>query len=609
MPTRTLVKLKTVTVAIASSIALSAFAFYAIPQAADAARFIDLTGNWTEKYINALSDQGVISAEADGKFRAADPVTRAQLASWLVKVLGIENQAVPEKQTFADVKPTDWFYKPVEIIVQNNYIAGYADGFRPKQFMQRGEMISIISRTLGTTVPDDGTTAKTLAKFTDKSKIPDWAAAGIAQAELAGILVDKTGDTTIDASAIASRGDTAALLSKLSDYKKRQAVNLALANPKPKQPQFQAETPIMAQPQAQPQTQPQGQYQPPPTQYQQAPRQNYQQTPPPQGGWQGGVQHEGQPESFGATPPQQPYQQPPQQAYAQPPAGYPPQYGQAGGYQQPLSGRVMTVGAGTKFQASLKNTMDSGSTVPGESVEATLPSPIYSGGVEVVPAGSTLIGQVSNVVSAKRFRFGANGKIDIRFTTIQTPDGRRFNLSASVDGNEVRLTGGSTAGRVGKGLLTTGIGAGGGAALGTGLGAIVGATSNGQVGRATGMGAVFGTAIGAGVGLVGAGVRKGSEVVFKAGTQLPVQLDESMQITAAAAVAPYYAPPQQPQYQQAPQGYPQQPQGYPQQPQYQPQQPQGYPQQPQGYPQQPQYQPQAQPQYQPPPQYQQQPQY
>jgi|GEM_PF-560021 len=605
MPARTVLKFQRISVAIASTIV---FSFCALPQAAQAARFIDMSGNWTEKYVNALSDQGVISAEADGKFHATDPITRAQLASWLVKVLGIENQALPDKQTFPDVKPSDWFYKPVEIIVRNNYIAGYADGFRPTQFMQRGEMISIIARTLGTSVPDDGTTTKALAKFSDKSKIPDWAAAGIAQAELAGILVDKTGDTTIDASTIASRGDSAALLSKLSDYKKRQAVNHALSNPKPKQPQFQAETPIMAQ--GAPQSQPQYQA---PTQYQQAPPQNYQQ-PPVQGGWQGGVQHEGQPETFGAIPPKQPYQQPPHQAYGQPPAGYPPQYGQAGGLQQPLSGRVMTVGAGTKFQASLKNTLDSGSTVPGESVEATLPSPIYSGGVEVVPAGSTLIGQVSNVVSAKRFRFGANGKIDIRFTTIQTPDGRRFSLSASVDGNEVRLTGGSTAGRVGKGLLTTGIGAGGGAALGTGLGAIVGATSNGQVGRATGMGAVFGTAIGAGVGLVGAGVRKGSEVIFKAGTQLPVQLDESMQITAAAAVAPYYAQPQQPQYQQPPQGYAQPPQGYAQPPQYQqqppqgyaqppqyqqqpqayPQQPQGYPQQPQGYPQQPQYQPQPQ---------------
>jgi hypothetical protein len=583
MPAKKAATIKILSLAIASTLAISSICSY--PQAVYAARFVDMSGNWTEKYVNLLSDDGIIGAEPDGKFHPKDPVTRAQLASWLVKILGIENQAVPDKPTFPDVKPTDWFYKPVEIICKNNYIAGYPDGFRPKQFMQRGEMISIIARALGTSTPDDGTVAKTLTKFTDKSKIPDWAKPGITQAELAGILINQAGDTTVDATEIASRGDTAAILSKLSDYRKRQAINQALSNPRG-QPKFQAETPVAQAevPSSQPPFQGQQPYQ------QQPPPQNYQ--PLPQGGWQGGVQHQnmGQPESFGSVP-QQPYQQP-QQPYQQP---GPPQYGQAGGYQQPpLSGRVMTVGAGTKFQASLKNTMDSGSTQPGESVEATLPSPIYSGGVEVVPAGSLLIGQVSNVVSAKRFRFGANGKIDIRFTAIQTPDGRRFPLSASVDGSEVRLTGGSTAGRVGKGLLTTGIGAGGGAALGTGLGAIVGATSGGQVGRATGMGAVFGTAIGAGVGLVGAGVRKGSEVIFHAGTQLPVQLDETMQISAAAAVAPYYAQPQQgypPQqgYAPPPQGYP--PQGYAQPQGYAPQgyaQPQGYaPQgyaQPQGYP-------------------------
>ena len=59
-----------------------------------AARFIDLTGNWTEKSVNTLSDSGVISAEADGKFHPQEPVTRAQLATWLVKTLALENQPV-----------------------------------------------------------------------------------------------------------------------------------------------------------------------------------------------------------------------------------------------------------------------------------------------------------------------------------------------------------------------------------------------------------------------------------------------------------------------------------------------------------------------------------
>lgn len=569
-----------------------ALCLYLGAPAAWAARFIDTSGNWSEKYINSLSDQGIISAEPDGKFHPEEPISRAQLAVWLVKVVGLDKQPAPTTPSFPDVKPSDWFYQGVELAKKNNFIAGYPDGFRPKQFMQRGEMYSIIARALNASVPDDGTIAQTLAKFSDKDKVPDWAKVGLVEAEMAGIKVgDKGSETVVNSVGLASRGAAAAALFELSEVIKQRSISQAISNPAPSQSQPPAQQPQVFQPYQQPPA-----YQP----YQggqQGGQPPYQPEPGGPGanqngpGFRTGVNYQnmpggvgqpapyGQPESFGAAPPQ--YQAP----------QYPPQYGQTGGWgQPPLSGRVVVVGAGTKFQASLKNTMDSGSTQPGESVEATLPSPIYSGGVEVVPAGSTLIGQVSNVVSARRFRFGANGKIDIRFTAIQTPDGRRFPLSASVDGSQVKLTGGSTAGRVGKGLLTTGIGAGSGAALGTALGAIVGATSNGQVGRATGMGAVFGTAIGGGVGLVGAGVRKGSEVIFHAGTELPVQLDESMQITTGGA--PAYGQPQ-PQYQQPPYGQPQYQQPPYGQPQYQQQSPYGQPQ----YQQQPQY---GQPQYQQP---------
>lgn len=558
-----------------------------------AARFTDLSGNWSEKYVNALSDAGVISAEADGKFRANEPVTRAQLAAWLVKTLGIDNQSVPPTPSFSDVKPSDWYYKAVEIAKQNNYIAGYPDGFRPKQFMQRGEMISIIARSLNTPVPDSGTVVKTLSKYPDKAKIPDWARTGMAQAELAGILTSKDNDATADAAAIATRGDTAAILAKLSDYRSDLAVKQALANPNQNSANntnsTATRTPSGYAPSQNTATgnnvtginaignnanygnqNPYYMGQPP----QQIAQGGYGQQgyPPPQGNWQGQVQTgqgqypgPGQPETFGSQSPLQFQQQTPQYAN--------------NGYQggPPLSGRVVVVGAGTQFQATLRNTLDSGSTVVGEPVEATLSAPIYSGGMEVVPAGSRVLGSVTNVVSAKRFRFGANGRIDIRFNSVETPDGRRFPLTASVNDTQIKLVGGSTAGRVGKGALTTAVGAGSGAALGTALGAIVGATSRGQVGRATGMGAVFGTAIGGGVGLVGAGVRKGSEVKITSGTPLPVQLDESMQVTTGGGgyQQPYQPqggyPPQQQQYQQPPQQYqqPYQQGGYPQQQPYQ----------------------------------------
>jgi hypothetical protein len=564
-----------------SKVALSLLVCLLSSQAVWAARFIDLSGQWCEKYVNRLSDQGVINAEPDGKFRPDEPVTRAVVAYWLVKVLGLDNQPVGPKPSFPDVKPTDWCYKPIEIIRQNNYISGYADGFRPNGLIQRAELIQIIARTLNTQPPDQATIESTLSKFSDKSKVPQWAQAAVVQCTIAGITFGSNA-TAVNAKDMATRGDTAAMMCKLNSFLTHQTIDETTAQA----------TQVQSQPaQAPPQ---QGGY--PPTFGGQAPYG--------QPGSQQIAQGYGQPGGYPGYAPQyqgrvteQTQQQPPPPQYPpqyQPPPQYPPQYQAPPQYQQPayappgayvnpaqagypplqggyaangyppqqgtmLQGRAATVAAGTHFQATLRNSLDSETTQPGEPVEATLSSPIISGGVEVVPAGSKVKGQVTNVISAKRFRFGANGKIDIKFNSVETPDGRTFPLSGSIDDNQLRLTGGSTAGRIGKGLITTGIGAGGGAALGTGLGAIVGATSRGQVGRATGMGAAFGTALGAGVGLVGAGVRKGSEIKIPAGSSLPIQLDDNMQVTTAGGAGgmPYG---QQQQF-----GYPQQGGYYPQQ--------------------------------------------
>lgn len=530
-----------------------------------AARFVDLGSSWAEKYVNDLSDKGVIPAEADGKFKPNEPVTRAVLSMWMVRALGLENQPVSQQPSFPDVKPSDPYYKYVEIIRQNNYIAGFADGFRPNQFIQQGEVISIVARALHTQPPDEGAVERILSRYEDGSRVPQWARTGVAQAAESGLLDGDEKPNVVEATTIATRAATAALLFRLQQSLARKDIADSTA---------QAVGGGPGQVGSQPGSGMNSGVAP-----------NVASIPPGSTTFQGRITEQGygqqnpqpgfaqQNPQIGFPQGQAPMQMPPHNPYqAGAQQGYPPmqpQYPQAGGYPPPpyLSGRVAVVAAGTRLQATLKNTLDSGSTQPGESVEATLGSPIYSGGVEVVPAGSKLVGQVTNVVSAKRFKFGANGKIDIRFTQIETPDGRRVPLSASIDDTQLRLTGGTTGGRVGKGLVTTGVGAAGGAALGTALGAIVGATGRGQVGRSTGMGAVFGTALGGGVGAVGAVVRKGSEVTIPAGSNLPIQLDESMQVTAGGP-PPQFGYPHGGGYG----GYPQ-PQGYP---------PPGYPQPQQG---------------------------
>jgi hypothetical protein len=201
------------------------------------------------------------------------------------------------------------------------------------------------------------------------------------------------------------------------------------------------------------------------------------------------------------------------------------------GTSQMLQGSVTTVAKGTKFEAKLRTSLDSATAEPGEIIEATISTPIYSNGTEVIPAGSKLIGQVTDVVSAKRFKFGANGKIELKFTQVQTPDGRKFPLTASVDKKRVKLQGGSTAGRVGKGLMWTGIGAGGGALLGTAFGAMAQNPYALATGHPVMRSAMIGGTLGGTAGLVGAAVRKGSEVKIGPGTELPIQLDEELQVS------------------------------------------------------------------------------
>ena len=194
----------------------------------------------------------------------------------------------------------------------------------------------------------------------------------------------------------------------------------------------------------------------------------------------------------------------------------------AGTPNRPLRGRVVVAPAGSRFDATLSSPLSSGINRVGDVVTANVSSPLVVGSDVVIPPGSQIIGQVVNAIPAARFMAGAGGILEIRFTSIQTPDGQRYPLSASVDTAQFKLqaeTGGS---RLAKGVGKAAVGAGLGAALGTAIGAIAG----GMPGR----GAWSGAAIGGGLGTLGAIASKGKELIIESGTQVPVLLDQSLQV-------------------------------------------------------------------------------
>lgn len=226
-----------------------------------------------------------------------------------------------------------------------------------------------------------------------------------------------------------------------------------------------------------------------------------------------------------------------------------------------LQGKVTVLGPGTHFRCQLDNTLDSSYTREGEQFLATVTEPVILDGQVAVPPGSKLTGQVTNVVTAKNFNFGINARIDVKFIAVQTPDGRKFPINASIDVKQLQAAGGANKNPGGRALRSAGKGAKRGAGYGAGAGAIYGlatlparGSKFGRVAKTTAVGAIAGSVVGAGVGLASAGVKKGSEVKVPAGTSLPVQLDEPLTMDATNT-----PPTQQPMLG----GYPSSPQGQP----------------------------------------------
>ncbi|MBI3589879.1 MAG: hypothetical protein HY094_00680 [Candidatus Melainabacteria bacterium] len=75
-----------------------------------------------------------------------------------------------------------------------------------------------------------------------------------------------------------------------------------------------------------------------------------------------------------------------------------------------LSGsRVVVAPMGTRLNVSLASSVNSGISRTGDVVSATVSSPIIIGEDVVIPNGSQILGEVSSVVPAQRFKGGKGG--------------------------------------------------------------------------------------------------------------------------------------------------------------------------------------------------------
>lgn len=189
---------------------------------------------------------------------------------------------------------------------------------------------------------------------------------------------------------------------------------------------------------------------------------------------------------------------------------------------QTLKGRVVTVPAGAEFPAVVSTPISSEYLTIGQPVTVTLGSDFYYNSTLIAPAGSNVLGTVTQVTKAKHGTI--NGALRLRFTEITTPYGTRIPISACIktDDGTGLLKGGTkidTTKEYAKDI-----------AVGSAVGALGGLVASAISGGAVGKGTAIMTGVGAAGGLAKSIYDKGQDVVIPSNSTIQLQIDQPITV-------------------------------------------------------------------------------
>jgi len=141
------------------------------------------TGYWVRNPISLIAMQGIIKGYPDGSFKPDGNITRAEMATLLIRTnISEDFLASPESTGFTDVELDHWAVKFINQAAEMGVVEGYPDGsFKPNGNITRAEGLTMITRFAG------------VSKEAYRREFPDvkadhWAADTIAGAYKVGML-------------------------------------------------------------------------------------------------------------------------------------------------------------------------------------------------------------------------------------------------------------------------------------------------------------------------------------------------------------------------------------------------------------------------------------
>ncbi|MTV50812.1 S-layer homology domain-containing protein [Heliobacillus mobilis] len=169
----------------------------------------DIQGHWAEStlqnfvYSDALS--GYIDNRGVATIQPNNPITRAELVTFLVRTMGLQSDLPGE--TYRDVPANQWYSEPIRIASTLGVVSGVGDGlFQPNRLIQRDEIAALVVKAFEKSVNFSGEPKH----FSDVPAY--WATAYIDKASAAG-LIGGYGNGQFKPSATATRAEAFTMVS------------------------------------------------------------------------------------------------------------------------------------------------------------------------------------------------------------------------------------------------------------------------------------------------------------------------------------------------------------------------------------------------------------
>jgi hypothetical protein len=173
-----------------------------------ASTFTDVEdGQWYSQAIAYLASTGIVTGYEDGSFKPNAQITRAEFAAILSRFDESE-AAAGEAERFSDVKTSYWAFAYIDKAAENGWLNGYPDGtFKPQTAITRAEAVTAINNLLARALTAADIPADAPV-YTDLSE-NHWAYVDIIEATYDWVSAAPAEDADADADAEAEDADTA----------------------------------------------------------------------------------------------------------------------------------------------------------------------------------------------------------------------------------------------------------------------------------------------------------------------------------------------------------------------------------------------------------------